>query len=314
MKRMEISAKRPTVRLMHWRDVIRQINMDRVYAFLMILPSIILLGIFVYGFIGQTFLWSLTDWTGLEANVDKQYIGLENYRMLFSDFGGFRFRQELVNTFFFTLFFLVGCLVLGFVLAVLLDQNVKGEGIFRTIFLFPMALSFAVTGTIWRWILNPKGGINVLPELFGGKALSYSWLNSRKPYEFNWHEVPLVTLVLIIGVLLFVFIQLLWRKKYLSLFYLGVPMTFLFLWMGSDWLTWNGAGNSEMHGMFNWSNVPRYVGAMILLGLLVFLIVHTASKSAPLGIAEPGVTETTWHVPPVTGTVTVPLSAFLKAL
>lgn len=267
---MEISAKRPSVRFTHWLASVQQINMDRVYAFLMILPSIILLGIFVYGFIGQTFLWSLTDWTGMEANVEKQYIGLDNYKMLFNDFGGFRFRQELVNTFFFTLFFLMGCLVLGFILAVLLDQNVKGEGIFRTIFLFPMALSFAVTGTIWRWLMNPKGGINVLPELFGGKALSYSWLNNRQPYEFNWHEVPSLTLMIIIGVLLFILLQLAWRKKFLSMIYMGVPMLFLFLWMWSDWSTWNGSG--PQNGTFNWQDVPRYVAMVVVIGVVLFEI------------------------------------------
>jgi glucose/mannose transport system permease protein len=278
---MEISAKRPSVRPTPRLAAIRQINMDRVYAFLMILPSIILLGIFVYGFIGQTFLWSLTDWEGLEADTEKHYIKLENYRMLFSDFGGYRFRQELVNTFFFTLFFLVGCLVLGFILAVLLDQNVKGEGIFRTIFLFPMALSFAVTGTIWRWLLNPIGGINVLPEIFGGKALDYSWLNNRQAYEFNWHEVPLTTLLLIIGVLLFVFFQLVWRRKYLSMIYLGLPMILLFLWMWSDWLTWDESG--KLHGTFNWQDVPRYVASVIVIGFLLFeiyLLWHAKRRGA----------------------------------
>ena len=59
-------------------------NRDRVFAFLTILPSIVLLAIFVYGFIGQTFLWSLTNWEGLNA-ADKSYIGLENYKNLFSN-------------------------------------------------------------------------------------------------------------------------------------------------------------------------------------------------------------------------------------
>jgi ABC-type sugar transport system permease subunit len=90
------------------------LNPDRVYAVLVILPSIILLGIFVYGFIGQTFYWSLTDWSGLAANAEKNYIWLENYEKLFSDFGGLRFRIELVNTFFFTALFLFGCLALDF--------------------------------------------------------------------------------------------------------------------------------------------------------------------------------------------------------
>ena len=103
---MEASAKhkRKPSSSTPWLDF-SNLNPDRVYAVLVILPSIILLGIFVYGFIGQTFYWSLTDWSGLEANAEKNYIGLENYEKLFSEFSGLRFRSELVNTFFFTFFF-----------------------------------------------------------------------------------------------------------------------------------------------------------------------------------------------------------------
>jgi ABC-type sugar transport system permease subunit len=56
---------------------------------------------------------------------------------------------------------------LGLGLAFLLDQDVKGEGFFRTLFLFPMSLSFVVTGTVWRWMLQPRGGLNVLPTTVG---------------------------------------------------------------------------------------------------------------------------------------------------
>ena len=249
---------------------LRRIRVDRVYAVLTIMPSIILLGIFVYGFIGQTFAWSLTDWEGLEANVKKTYIGFDNYKMLFSDFGGYRFRQELVNTFFFTLFFLTGCLVLGFLLAVALDQNVKGEGIFRTIFLFPMALSFAVTGTIWRWLLNPRGGINVLPTVFGADAWEFKWLNNRQPFEFNWHEVPLGITLLIIIVLLFVFFNFMMRRRFLNMVFFGVPMLLFLAWILHDFMMWDD--DPMQHGVFNWQDVPHYVTAAILVGFLLYTI------------------------------------------
>lgn len=249
---------------------LRRINPDRMYAVLMILPSIVLLGIFVYGFIGQTFAWSLTDWTGLEKNPDKNYIGLDNYKTLFSEISGMRFRQELANTFFFTAFFLTGCLVLGFILAVLLDQNIKGEGIFRTIFLFPMALSFAVTGTIWRWLLDPKGGINILPEVVGADAWAFRWLNNRNAYTFNWHEVPLLVLVLVIVIPLVLLIRNIRHRRFLTAVFMGIPTLLLLAWIGSDWITWNEAG--DMHGKFNWQNVPRYVIAVIVVGLLWLII------------------------------------------
>lgn len=250
---------------------VRRINPDRLYAVLTILPSIILLAIFVYGFIGQTFYWSLTDWQGMGANPEKHFIKLQNYKMLFSDINGYRFRVELVNTFFFTLFFLSGCLVLGFFLAVLLDQNIKGEGIFRTVFLFPMALSFAVTGTIWRWLLDPQGGINVLPKVVGADAWEFRWLNNRGQYQFNWHEVPLTTTILVVAVLLFFVIQNIRRRKFLATIFMGLPTAVVLLWILADFLSWD-ADNPRMHGLFNWPDVPQYVVMFIVLGLLLTII------------------------------------------
>jgi glucose/mannose transport system permease protein len=272
---MQTTAEHPQSFVSNWIESLRHVSRDRIYAVLMIMPSIILLAIFVYGFIGQSFLWSLTDWAGLEKNPDRQYLGdfphLDNYETLFSASSGMRFRQELVNTFFFTAFFLIGCLGLGFVLAVLLDQNIKGEAIFRTIFLFPMALSFAVTGTVWRWLLDPKGGINVLPTIVGADAFEFRWLNNRQAYTFNWHEVPVLTIVIILGVFGLLLSQYIRRKRYLTAVFVGIPMLLMFAWMVSDWLSWGDNGGA-MHGKFNWQNVPKYLVASLLIGLLLYII------------------------------------------
>jgi glucose/mannose transport system permease protein len=168
-----------------------RLNRDRITAVLMIAPSVILLAVFVYGFIGKTAWSSLTDWYGLSANPEMNFIGLGNYDELFTGFLDVRFRQDLVNTFFFTVFFLMGCLGLGMFLAILLDQNIRGEGLFRTIFLFPMALSFVVTGTIWRWLFNPGGGINRLPTVIGLEPLKIRWLTDRTQiWQFDWQDLP----------------------------------------------------------------------------------------------------------------------------
>ena len=171
---------------------------DRVIAFLMVLPSLVAIYIFVYGFIGQAIQTSTSDWGSnpaqppLAVNVVKSYVGLQNYENIMTDMLEFSFRNSLANTFFFTIFFVVGCLVVGLILALLLDQNIVGEGVFRTIFLFPMALSFVVTGTIWRWMLQPNGGINILPQqLFGFDPINFSWVNSRDVLlPFEWGQVP----------------------------------------------------------------------------------------------------------------------------
>ncbi|MDR9390998.1 MAG: sugar ABC transporter permease [Trueperaceae bacterium] len=169
---------------------------DRLVAFLMLLPSLVLLSIFVYGFIGRTAWVSLTNWgadasQALALNPELAFVGFENYRKLFTGLIDVRFRQDLVNTFFFTVFFLLGTLGLGLGLAILLDQKVRFEAVFRTIFLFPFALAFIVTGTVWRWMLQPAGGVNVLPELVGLPALELRWLTTREQiWQFDWNTVP----------------------------------------------------------------------------------------------------------------------------
>ncbi|MFZ4815759.1 MAG: carbohydrate ABC transporter permease [Phototrophicaceae bacterium] len=169
---------------------------DRAIAFVMVLPSLILLAVFVYGFIGQTVWTSLSDWgvdssTALAANVPRNFIGTQNYENIMTDLLEFNFRTALINTFYFTVFFVGGCLFVGLLLALLLDQKVVGEAFFRTVFLFPMSLSFVVTGTIWRWMLQPSGGVNILPTFFGGDPIPFRWLNSRTVWwQFEWGDVP----------------------------------------------------------------------------------------------------------------------------
>jgi len=187
-----------------------KLTRDRWTAILMLLPSVVLIGVFVYGFIGQTAWTSFSDWgrvpsQALAINPEIQMVGWQNYRDLFTGFIDVRFRQDLVNTFFFTIFFLAGCLGLGLSLAFLLDQDIKGEGFFRTLFLFPMSLSFVVTGTIWRWMLQPRGGVNVLPTTIGLPAWENRWLTDRTQiWRFDWNALPSMTGLLVAAILLMV--------------------------------------------------------------------------------------------------------------
>ena len=187
---------------MKWR-----LNRDRLAALLVLLPSLALVAVFVYGFIGQTVYTSLTDWgkdptQALATNPVIQFIGLGNYQELFTGLIDVRFRQDLMNTLFFTVFFIVGCLGLGLLLAILLDRNPRGEGFFRTVFLFPMSLSFVVTGTIWRWMLQPQGGVNQLPSLIGLPQGEFGWLTSRdQVWRFDWNALPTFTALLVGAIL-----------------------------------------------------------------------------------------------------------------
>lgn len=193
-----------------------QSRREQLVAVFTILPSIVLLGIFVYGFIGNSMHMSTTDW-GQEAAMSLtpniQSVGMDNYRDLFTGFLNVRFRQDLINMFFFTLLFVGLSLLIGLFLATLIDQLVWGEAFFRTVFLYPMSLSMVVTGTIWRWILQPRGGINVLPTLIGLPPGEFLWLSSRtQTLVFDWsHIFHYVCLILLVILTLNVYGQ--WRRQ-----------------------------------------------------------------------------------------------------
>jgi glucose/mannose transport system permease protein len=145
----------------------RRLSADRIASLLVIAPSVIAIIIFVYGFIGWTGWVSVSKWRGI--NPDFSFAGWDNFDRIF---GSSRFQTDLRNNIVFTIFFLIGCLGIGLLLATLLDMKIKGESFFRAVFLFPMALSFIVTGTVWQWLFAPglpdePTGLNLLAQRFG---------------------------------------------------------------------------------------------------------------------------------------------------
>ncbi|HKA69188.1 MAG TPA: sugar ABC transporter permease [Actinomycetes bacterium] len=147
-------------------------------GFLLILPSLIALGIFVYGFLGRNVQVSLSNWRGLAPRYD--YVGFDNYSRLAEDT---RFTGDVKNVVVFTLIFVGGALIAGFLLALLLERGVKAEGFFRGVFLFPMAISFIATAVIWRWLMsNASGaqetGLNKLFREAGLDFLVNDWFKS----------------------------------------------------------------------------------------------------------------------------------------
>jgi glucose/mannose transport system permease protein len=153
-----------------------KLSRERLTTLALIAPSVVAVAVFVYGFIGWTIRASLSAWEGLIP--DYTFVGFDNFATLFHNP---RFQIDIRNTAIFTGLFLVACLVIGLVLAILLDQLRKGEGFFRSIYLFPMAISFIVTGVIWRWLLNPAtspdrlSGINLLFHQAGLDGLISEW-------------------------------------------------------------------------------------------------------------------------------------------
>jgi len=152
------------------RRLLNLVTSEQAVAVALIVPSVIAVGVFVYGFIGWSAVVSVSRWDNVRP--DYAYVGLDNFRDLFNNF---RFQIDIRNTVVFTTFFVAACLGIGFVLAALLDRRVRGEGLFRSIFLLPMAVSFIVTGVVWRWLLAPRAGVNILPEKVGLPAGAYGW-------------------------------------------------------------------------------------------------------------------------------------------
>lgn len=147
-----------------------RIRPDRALAALLLLPSVVAVGVFVYGFIAWTAYVALSNWNSFVP--DLSFAGVRNFIALFQNF---RFQIDLRNTAVFTVTFVLGCLVLGLVLAVALDQRVRGESFFRNVFLFPMAISFIVSGTVWQWLLNPSTGVNLLLDTVGLGRFRSPW-------------------------------------------------------------------------------------------------------------------------------------------
>src|SRR5918999_1417987 len=125
----------------------------------MLSPSILAIAIFVYGFIAWSARVSVSDWQGLRP--DYTFVGLDNFAQL------------------------------------LRDRRVPGEGIFRGIFLFPLAISLIVTGVAWRWLMNPASGervsgLNLLFDTFGLDALINAWYTSERPWGIDYVALPAV--------------------------------------------------------------------------------------------------------------------------
>src|SRR5574337_906228 len=145
----------------------------------LLLPSIVAVAIFVYGFIGWSVRVSLSQWKGLLP--DYTWVGLQQYTYLFHDT---RFLIDVRNTAVFTVGFIAGCLILGLGLAILLDQKLKGEAIFRGVFLFPMSISFIASGVVWGWLMNPASGDRTTGINLSFKSLHLDFLISQ------WHASP----------------------------------------------------------------------------------------------------------------------------
>lgn len=146
-------------------------------AFETALPKLVVAPAFVLGF---AFIYGLMIWNGvLSLTASRmlpnysEFVGLAQYARLW-DMD--RWWQALRNLGLFTVLYVGGSMGLGLVLAILLDQKVRAEGVLRTLYLYPMALSFVVTGTAWKWVLDPSLGVQKLVQDLGWPDFTFDWL------------------------------------------------------------------------------------------------------------------------------------------
>lgn len=139
-----------------------------------IAPSIIASFVYVFVFAGWTFYISLSDSTLLPS---YNFRGFDNYVSLWENR---RWGVAYSNLFFFAAFYVTCAMAVGLLLAVLIDQRIRAESFWRTIFLYPLAVSFIVTGTVWQWLYNPTSGIQFLVNSWGFTDFHFALTTDRK--------------------------------------------------------------------------------------------------------------------------------------
>jgi glucose/mannose transport system permease protein len=149
-------------------------RLEHLMPRLVLAPSFIAVLLFVYGFIGWT-AW--ISFTRSRLLPNYEIVGTIQYERLFASP---RWEVALNNLFVFGVLFIGIAMVLGLLLAIFLDQKIRAEGALRTIYLYPMALSLIVTGTAWKWMLNPGLGLENMIRSWGFENFRFDWITDPK--------------------------------------------------------------------------------------------------------------------------------------
>ncbi len=149
-----------------------RISKDDLTARFVLLPTIVLTLVFVYAFIIFTIIISFTN---SKLMPTFSWVGIENYIRIFQLS---HWHTALKNMLIFSVLYIGIATVLGLFLAILIDWSRSGEHIFRPIYLYPMAISFIVTGTAWKWFLDPGIGLEKIMHLWGFAEFSFNWIKN----------------------------------------------------------------------------------------------------------------------------------------
>ncbi len=150
-----------------------------------------------------TIVYSLTSSRILPtSNFAKDFVGIDQYTRLFTSS---RWQLSVRNLFVFSIFSLAFTFVLGFLLAVFMDQKIRFENTFRTIFLYPFALSFIITGIVWAWALNPAFGLQKSVRDLGWTNFTFDWIANRQMVVYSlviaavWQGTGLMMALMLAG-------------------------------------------------------------------------------------------------------------------
>ena len=133
-------------------------------------PSFAITLVFVYGFI----LWTVyLSFTRSRILPIYDLVGFDAYYRLWSQPNWY---MAIKNLAIFGVLYISLCIAIGLFIAILMDQRIRAEGVLRPIFLYPMALSFVVTGTAWKWFLNPGLGLEKTMHNLGWESFKFDWL------------------------------------------------------------------------------------------------------------------------------------------
>lgn len=154
------------------------------------------------GYLG-TALWTLrVSLSSSRTFPNDDFVGLAQYERLFDNE---RWLLSLQNLAVYGVLFIVACIAIGFLLAVFIDQKVRGEGLLRTIFLYPYAMSFVATGLVWQWVLNPGDGLQQAVRQMGWESFTFDWIVDQDKVIYTvviasvWQASGLVMALMLAG-------------------------------------------------------------------------------------------------------------------
>jgi glucose/mannose transport system permease protein len=172
---------------------------SRLPAHLALAPALLIALVAYCGAMGWTIWISFTNSRMLPSSV---FVGLRQYDSLIANE---RWQVSVSNIAVFGCLFILATLALGFVLAALIDQRVRGENLLRSVFLYPFSMSFIVTGLAWRWLLDPTFGIEKVGRDLGLSAFHFDWLVRPERVIYTlvaaavWHAAGLVMAIMLAG-------------------------------------------------------------------------------------------------------------------